>query len=120
MSGGGPKVPPKPGKLAAEAPIIRAAVDPQNVALNGGAMGEKPDELANKSEGGLKISRVTPDGIIEDDHAMHQAVDGHGKGFFTFNEFLKHLGEERTPELEDYFAKYAQDLIFIHFIAQFH
>lgn len=97
-----------------------AAVDPEMVALNGGAMDEKPDELTNKSGGGLKISRVTPDGIIEDDHAMHQAVDGHGKGFFTFNEFLKHLGEERTSELEDYFAKYAQDLILIHFIAQFH
>lgn len=108
MSGGGPKVPkvpPKPGKLAAEAPIMRSA-DAQNVALNGGAMGEKPAEVNNASQGGPKIARVTSDGILEDDLSMHQAVDGHGKGFFTFNEFLKYLGEERTPEIEEYFDKY--------------
>ncbi|KUJ11261.1 uncharacterized protein LY89DRAFT_240731 [Mollisia scopiformis] len=110
MSGGGPKVPkvpPKPnGKLAAEAPIIRVSADAPNVALCGGAMDEKPVDPTNKSEAGPKVSRVTPEGVSEDDNAMHQAVDGHGKGFFTFNEFLKYLGEERTPELEEYFDKY--------------
>jgi hypothetical protein len=114
MSGGGPKVPkvpPKPGKLAAEAPVMRVA-DPQNVALNGEAMGEKPAEVNNGTQTGIKIARVTPEGILEDDHSMHQAVDGHGKGFFTFNEFLKYLGEEDTPEIEEYFAKYVEDLTF--------
>lgn len=67
----------------------------------------EPSNGTSPAAGGVKISRVTSEGILEDDHAMHQTVDGHGKGFFTFNEFLKYTGAERNEESEEYFAKYA-------------
>lgn len=105
-SGGKGKGGTKPNtRVAAEIPIPQA-VNPQNVALEGGAMGDKPDPLTAKSGGGLKIERIYPNTADEDDHAMHQLVDGHGKGFFTFNEFMKYTGEAYTPELLDHFNKY--------------
>ncbi|KAK0506836.1 hypothetical protein JMJ35_010741 [Cladonia borealis] len=86
-----------------EDPIAKTG-DPHRVAWEGGAMGDKPDEVTNQSEGGLKILPVEP--MSEDDAAMHRAVDGHGKGFLTLNEFLRYLGETKTPELVDYFDEY--------------
>ena len=74
-------------------------------------MEDKPDEkvVAKQSEGHTKtITRVYPLSEGEDDAAMHRAVDGHGKGFFTMNEFLRYLGESKTPELVDYFNRYAR------------
>ena len=80
-------------------------------------MGDKPDDevTQQQSEGKTKtITRVFPpsEDEDEDDTTMHQAVDGHGKGFFTFNEFLRYLGEDKTPELVDHFDRYEIPCLF--------
>ena len=125
---GGPKVPkPKPQPIIKvdeniEDPIIaRTTADlPYRVVWEGfGAMGDKSDEkvVAKRPEGNTKkITRVYPPSESDDDAAMHRAVDGHGKGFFTLNEFLRYLGESKTPELVDYFNRYAKALtvVIIH------
>ena len=108
---------PRPGPikklLEEENPIVKTGGDPRMVALEGGAMGDKPDEVVttNESKGGNTkiIRRIDPmSEVDENDAAMHRAVDGHGKGFFTLNEFLRYHGTPKTPELVDYFNKYVR------------
>lgn len=100
-------MPPEP-IIKAENPIIAKTGDPHIIAWEGGAMGDKPDEVTKQPESKTKtITRIYPLSEGEDD-AMHRAVDGHGKGFFTLNEFLRYLGETKTPEMVDYFNKYTR------------
>lgn len=99
--------PKPPTKLEAMSPIIDTPSAP-NIAISGGAMGEKANGDADTTENRPKIARVGLTSVSddEDDEAIHSAVDGHGKGFFTYNEFLAHIGETNTPELVAYFKKY--------------
>ena len=96
-------------------PIPKPSGDARMVALEGGAMGDRSDEGVttneSKSDNSKFIRRTDPMGEIdEDDAVMHRAVDGHGKGFFTLNEFLRYHGTPKTPELVDYFNKYVRKL----------
>ena len=80
------------------------------VALEDGAMGGRSDERAttneSRSDNTKSIHRIDPMGEMhEQDAAMHRAVDGHGKGFFTLDEFLRYHGTPKIPELVDYFNK---------------
>jgi hypothetical protein len=102
---GKPKPKPNTKRVAeTETPVLRA-VDPQN--LGCGAMGVKPDSQNITTLDVSKIQRVGlhANSDAEDDAAIHASVDGHGKGFFTLNEFLAHIGETKTPELVEYFNK---------------